>query len=533
MSRDRVDALVEAAVGDGILPPGATRPDIDSKPWPLVLMIGLGAWLAAIPLFFVMAMMLGDAVMRGAGAYFFGAVLLGAAIFNFRRSSQSVFLEQLGLPALLVGGGLIAAGVYQDASPGTAALLVAALACAVAAAVPRAWLRVLLGAGACGLIVFTFTVSERNERDVLWICAHLALAAWLLATWLREAAAVDGSSASLAATVESAGAGWLLATLVALAAWSGVTFMLGATMGMDGASPVGSAGAMRYGRTMQLVSTAAAAGGAAWLALRWPVLRTLWALLIALVMVGLSFLNPTLGAALLVLSVCATRSQWRLAVAAAVAAAWIVGAFYYQLTFPLATKAIVMAGAGALLGAIAWIALESTARPAADAVPGTEDTRARRGAIALCALAVLAVVNTGIWQKEQLISNSRVIFVELAPVDPRSIMQGDYMALNFRLPADADAALADIDDTPKVVATVDARGIASMPRLHAGERLAEGEFLIGLVRRERGWTMVSDAWHFKEGEAHRWAKARYGEFRVDGNGRALLVGLRGPDLEAL
>jgi len=44
---------------------------------------------------------------------------------------------------------------------------------------------------------------------------------------------------------------------------------------------------------------------------------------------------------------------------------------------------------------------------------------------------------------------------------------------------------------------------------------------------------VTDAWYFKEGEAERWAAARYGEFRVDANGKALLVGLRGPKLEKL
>ena len=45
--------------------------------------------------------------------------------------------------------------------------------------------------------------------------------------------------------------------------------------------------------------------------------------------------------------------------------------------------------------------------------------------------------------------------------------------------------------------------------------------------------LVSDAWFFKEGEAARWEKARYGEFRVLPDGRALLVGMRGPQLEKL
>ncbi len=36
-------------------------------------------------------------------------------------------------------------------------------------------------------------------------------------------------------------------------------------------------------------------------------------------------------------------------------------------------------------------------------------------------------------QHEWHLRNSQSIFVKLAPVDPRSILQGDYMALNYQL----------------------------------------------------------------------------------------------------
>ena len=54
-----------------------------------------------------------------------------------------------------------------------------------------------------------------------------------------------------------------------------------------------------------------------------------------------------------------------------------------------------------------------------------------------------------------------------------------------------------------------------------------------LTPKDGNWVLVSDAWFFKEGEAARWEKARYGEFRVLPDGRALLVGMRGPELEKL
>jgi uncharacterized membrane-anchored protein len=125
--------------------------------------------------------------------------------------------------------------------------------------------------------------------------------------------------------------------------------------------------------------------------------------------------------------------------------------------------------------------------------------------------------------------------VALAPVDPRSLMQGDYMALRFVLPsvADGQASGANGGRRPQVVARRDARGIATLQRADRGEPLAGDELRIELSPKNGGWVLVTDAWFFKEGEADRWAQAKYGEFRVDANGRALLVGLRGADLQKL
>lgn len=47
------------------------------------------------------------------------------------------------------------------------------------------------------------------------------------------------------------------------------------------------------------------------------------------------------------------------------------------------------------------------------------------------------------------------------------------------------------------------------------------------------WVLVTDAFLFKEGEAQRWEAARFGEFRIDPSGRALLVTLRGENLAGL
>jgi uncharacterized membrane-anchored protein len=276
--------------------------------------------------------------------------------------------------------------------------------------------------------------------------------------------------------------------------------------------------------------------GALWAVRRWPGLGQGAHAGVAAVLVALAWLMPALGAVLLALAVCATSARWRLAATAGVAAAWIVGAFYYQLDWPLATKAAVLVGAGAVLGALGWWAGTAN-RPAqrSPAVPLATGARAAHLGIAASVLAVLAVANVGIWQKEDLIAHGRPVYVELAPVDPRSLMQGDFMRLNFRMPGEVQARLDGLTTSqrPRMVARRDERGVATLVRPDDGTALAADEFRFELTPKDGRWTLVSDAWFFREGEAQRWQPAKYGEFRVDASGKALLVGLRGANLEAL
>jgi uncharacterized membrane-anchored protein len=66
-----------------------------------------------------------------------------------------------------------------------------------------------------------------------------------------------------------------------------------------------------------------------------------------------------------------------------------------------------------------------------------------------------------------------------------------------------------------------------------GEVVADGELLLELIPKGGRWIVASDAWYFKEGDAERWTAARYGEFRVSAEGRALLVGRADADLRRI
>ena len=76
-------------------------------------------------------------------------------------------------------------------------------------------------------------------------------------------------------------------------------------------------------------------------------------------------------------------------------------------------------------------------------------------------------------------------------------------------------------------------GVLAFVRLDAGEPLAPDEFLMRYRIRDRQVKFATNAFFFQEGQADRYATARYGEFRIAADGNAILTGLRGKDLEPL
>lgn len=542
MTREALDRVIRSAVADGLLPAGVGgEPAAEHRPWPVVLLTGLGAWLAAVPLMLVVSLLLGPLLEAGVGPYVVGALVLGGALVVLRSARVALFVEQLAVPALLVGSGALGFGLFRDLPYRAAAAVLLVLALAIAALVARAWLRALLGAAAAvlgGIVLLPGPDRLLALPPALagWLAWHLVLLAWAGVMALQDRAAL----ARHAAPVEAVAAGWVVTTLAALALFSGSTFLLGAVTG--GPAPVSAIAADQanaWQRTaVQAASVAFALAAAAVAGSRWPGLRQVAAAGLALLLAALCWFMPMLGGALLALALCATSRRALLAGMAAATALWIVGAFYYQLPWPLATKALVLLRAGGAAGALAW-AMHRRAPARAPAARAAAPAARRAWALglpAVAAAATLGTVNVAIWQKEQLIANGRPVFVALAPVDPRALMQGDYMALAFAMPPALRSSLDAVtaSERPKVVARLDERGVATILSQAEGDQApGPGEILLELTPKSGRWVVVSDAWYFREGEAERWQSAKFGEFRVDRQGRALLVGLRGEDLRPL
>ena len=139
---------------------------------------------------------------------------------------------------------------------------------------------------------------------------------------------------------------------------------------------------------------------------------------------------------------------------------------------------------------------------------------------------VLGVTNLQIAQKERLLGEGASILLQLAPVDPRSLIQGDYMALDYAIAREVQGR----DGWPRdgqIVVIPDADGVARFVRRHEGAvPLAPAERLLHYRMRDGRVRIGTNAFYFQEGHADRYSAARYGELKVDATGTSLLVGLR-------
>lgn len=163
--------------------------------------------------------------------------------------------------------------------------------------------------------------------------------------------------------------------------------------------------------------------------------------------------------------------------------------------------------------------------------------KARLIASAVFAVIVATVLAAIVIQKERLLARGDRVFLRLAPVDPRSLMQGDYMALRYSLAEDLSRirAKGGIESRRGLaVVALDEKGIAVSVRLYGGPAsLAPGEKLLRYKLVKGDIIFGADSFFFQEGRGDLYENARYGELVVDDSGSSVLAGLRDDKLNVL
>ncbi|WP_299806111.1 GDYXXLXY domain-containing protein [uncultured Shewanella sp.] len=152
-------------------------------------------------------------------------------------------------------------------------------------------------------------------------------------------------------------------------------------------------------------------------------------------------------------------------------------------------------------------------------------------------LGTLAFVNWDIYQKEQQLAKGKVVRLTLAPVDPRSLMQGDYMALNYAIAAELRARIAMEVGDGLLQVKLDENQVAQLVSVDNGseaKKLSSSDIINIQYRvRHKQIKFASNAYFFEEGQAKRYEAAKYGQFRVNQQGALLLESMLDKDFKPL
>ena len=161
----------------------------------------------------------------------------------------------------------------------------------------------------------------------------------------------------------------------------------------------------------------------------------------------------------------------------------------------------------------------------------------KKAGVFLALIFILILINLSIYQKEQHLAHGTVVCLRLAPVDPRSLMQGDYMALRYAL---ADTLRKDLaeggfpDNTDgRILLHIERNCTATYVTPFIGQKLQPGQIILRYRQRNTHIKIATNAFFFEEGTGKHYANARYGVFRVNADGEPLLTGLKDANLRAL
>lgn len=165
-----------------------------------------------------------------------------------------------------------------------------------------------------------------------------------------------------------------------------------------------------------------------------------------------------------------------------------------------------------------------------------------RAVLLLCILSFFALFAHSVQQKEYLLENGERIILSLRPVDPRSLMQGDYMILSLDVENQLYHALHDQQLNEKepdrylkgsFIAAPDANGVFRFVRLDDGSPIENSE--VKLVYRGKKYSsrVGSGSFFFQEGYGKIFETARFVELRAGKDGETLITHLLDQNMQRI
>ena len=243
-----------------------------------------------------------------------------------------------------------------------------------------------------------------------------------------------------------------------------------------------------------------------------------------------------------------------------------LGGFYYQLSIPLLYKGVLLVSFAVIFAIVTLFLHARYKAPSQSAVENHSVFKAPIWFVGVFVIALLGAVNYKVQQFEDVLATGKPVVLKIAPVDPRSLMQGDYMVLNYAILSEFQQSQVlsesneslDSNEPIDTVESNETTGIDESSRpsgkkayilVHLDknhvatfcEKQSEipTDFKhctpnVYLPIRYKGWfpELPSQDYFFAEGKGEYYAQAEYAEYRFK-DGILLLARLLDKDLKGL
>ena len=243
-----------------------------------------------------------------------------------------------------------------------------------------------------------------------------------------------------------------------------------------------------------------------------------------------------------------------------------LGGFYYQLSIPLLYKGALLVSFAVIFAIVTLFLHARYKTPSQSAVENHSVFKAPIWLVGVFVIALLGAVNYKVQQFEDVLATGKPVVLKIAPVDPRSLMQGDYMVLNYAILSEFQQSqvLPESNEpleSNEPIETVESNEITGIDESSPSEKKAY--ILVHLdqnhvatfceeqseiptdfkhctpnvylpIRYKGGWLpkLPSQDYFFAEGKGEHYAQAEYAEYRFK-DGILLLARLLDKDLKGL
>ena len=242
-----------------------------------------------------------------------------------------------------------------------------------------------------------------------------------------------------------------------------------------------------------------------------------------------------------------------------------LGGFYYQLSIPLLYKGVLLVSFAVIFAIVTLFLHARYKAPSQSAVENHSVFKAPIWLVGVFVIALLGAVNYKVQQFEDVLATGKPVVLKIAPVDPRSLMQGDYMVLNYAILSEFQQSqfLSESNESLESNESIDAGEanetigidesspsgkkayiLVHLDKNHVATFCEEQSEIptdfkhctpnVYLPIRYKGWfpELPSQDYFFAEGKGEYYAQAEYAEYRFK-DGILLLARLLDKDLKGL